>query len=263
MPGGRQAMRRPSRSATPAMPCGLPRATTRPCSRLQRCTSSTGAPPKAPRAMGSFQRPLATSKRCRVAASAAPRASCTMPLTLPRPRRHGDCVARRSYQYIEPGRRCRRGAAPAPLLPSAPPARRRHPPRRSATEARPRARRHPEARCTRVPQSPVSTRPLERPCATPAGPRLQSSGRARFHGRDVLRATPIPSVPMQEDTDGRRVADEGRGPTAARMAPYPTHVSGSRGCGKAGLRRYARERCTGAPFGRAGYGFASRSKNCP
>ena len=40
------------RSATPRMPCGLPRATTRPCSRRHRCTSWTGSPPSAPRANG-------------------------------------------------------------------------------------------------------------------------------------------------------------------------------------------------------------------
>ena len=68
----------------PAMPCGFPRATTRPCSRFQRCTSSTGPPPKTPRAMGSFQRPLATSKQVQVDRIRRPARQRTMPLTLPR-----------------------------------------------------------------------------------------------------------------------------------------------------------------------------------
>lgn len=56
----------------------------KPCSRFHRWTSNTGSPPSAPRARGSFQRPLATSSRCRAAASADPRASWTIPFTLPR-----------------------------------------------------------------------------------------------------------------------------------------------------------------------------------
>ena len=58
-------------------------------------------------------------------------------------------------------------------------------------------------------------------------------------------------------------ADEGRG-LPRRGWPLTTRLwLGIVRVWQGGLRRYARERCTGAPFGRAGYGFASRSKNCP
>ena len=105
-------MRRPSRSATASMPCGLPRATTKPCSRRQRCTSSTGAPAESPASyrVVPADRWLRSSK-CRVTASAAPRDSWTMPLTLPR--------GPGTTETASPAARSRRSSAGSSLPPSA------------------------------------------------------------------------------------------------------------------------------------------------
>ena len=199
----RHAIRVPSRSSTPLMPRGLPRATTRPCSRRQRCTSSTGAPPRAPRAIGSFQRPLPTSQqvkcgRIRTAARQLDHAVHAATRAWDK----SDCIAGRSHQAIEGGvvaagqpKRVRVSRA------SAPPARFRQRRRRTVRAGFPSGRPSPVVPCRRERQFPLRIRLRARACAHQACIHPPTTGRPRSPARGVLRASLNPSVPTQQGTD--------------------------------------------------------------
>ena len=152
---------------------------------------------------GSFHRPLATSSRCRAAASAAPRASATRPLTLPR--------GPGTTETASPTARSSRSSAGSSLPPTRSarastrqPAARTAPPTgpRTATAGFPTARRHREAPCTPVRRSPPSTRPRGRASARRAWPHLRPTAQRRSPVPSVLRARRNPSVSAQQDTDG-------------------------------------------------------------